>query len=713
MRRHGSLYAAISLMLAVLLTAIAYSSDPSRLSYPPAMQDSTEDVYYEMKVRDPYRWLENPDSPETVRWVELENRLSAEFFNSNPDRQKLQERLTKLWNYERFTVPWKKGNHYFFYRNAGLQNQYVLYMQKSLQDKPRIVLDPNTFSSDGTVSLSSISSSMDGKMLAYGLSTGGSDWEEFKIRDIESGRDFDEVLTRCRFSSIAWKPDNSGFFYNRYPDKGSVPQEEEVRFNRVYWHKLNTPQSEDRLIYGESELKDMLISPHASEDGAYLFLTVSKGTDPRNRVCFRRMDSDGEFLYLFDKNKARYRFLDNIGSTFFFYTDLDAPKGRVISIDAEHRSQFREIIPEQPDAISDLTFVNNQFAVVYRHDACAMLKLYDRNGTFLHNIALPGIGSVHSVSGRKEDREMFFSYSSYISPTTIYRYDFQSSAAQVLHRPKIRFSQKEFETEQVFYSSKDGTKVPMFITHRKGIKHDGRNPALLYGYGGFSYSLSPRFSLFQVLWLEQGGIYAEANIRGGDEYGEEWHWAGALDRKQNVFDDFIAAAEWLIANKYTSRERLAINGASNGGLLVAACMVQRPDLFGAVVCEVPLTDMLRYHKFTMGHFWESEYGNAEKSADEFATLYSYSPLHNVRPGISYPATLVMTADYDDRVVAAHSEKFVAALQASDSGANPILLRVESKAGHGAGKPTSKYIEERSDVLSFLFKVLGIKYTEPE
>ncbi len=678
-------------------------------TYPPARQADVVDDYHGTKVPDPYRWMEDAGADETVAWVEAENKLTRAFLDGVPDRAPLEKRLTKLWDYPRYSLPYKQGGRYFFTKNDGLQNQSVFYWQKNLESEPAVVLDPNTLSEDGTIAVSATSYSEDGKLLAYGLSSRGSDWQEIKIRYVETGKDFDEVLKWCKFASIAWKHDQSGFYYDRFPEAGTVPEEDQNAYNRVYWHTLGTPQSSDVLVYEDPENKEWGFGPFVTDDGKYLGLYVTHGTDPRNGIYYREVEKGGEFVKLLALEEARFDPIDNIGSVWYFNTDLDAPRGRVVAIDVANpdRANWREVIPEGEDVLHNVGMVNNELVTAYLHDAHHVLKIHHTTGEFAREIELPTIGSAYGLSGERKDTEMFFGFTSFLYPTTAFRYDFKTNEASVFRRPEIDFDDSKYETKQVFYQSKDGTRVPMFITHKKGMALDGANPTILYGYGGFNAAMIPYFSVANLLWLENGGVYAVANIRGGDEYGEEWHQGGILERKQNVFDDFIAASEWLIANKYTSTPRLAIEGGSNGGLLVAACMIQRPDLFGAVICQVPVTDMLRYHKFTVGRYWVSDYGSSD-NPEHFKFLYAYSPAHNVKKGVTHPAALITTADTDDRVVPMHGKKFAAALQAADTGENPILIRIETKAGHGGGKPTSKRIEEAADVYAFLFKVFGMQ-----
>lgn len=710
-RRKYAMAPLIALLALFLSSFPCRAGDSPRIEYPAARRDQVIDEYHGVKVPDPYRWLENSDSDSSKRWVEQQNELSSRFINSNPDFLKLKKRMRLLWNYPKYSVPRRKGGRYFFYGNTGLQNQSVLFMQKTPEETPTVVLDPNTWSAGGTRSLGTVAITEDGALMAYGVQTSGSDWQELRIRDINSGRECRETLKRCRFCSIAWARDNSGFFYDRYPDEGSVPKEDEIRYNKVYWHALNTPQSEDVLVLEDPGDKELSFIPAMTEDGKYLILRVVKGTDPFNRIYYKEMGSQGGFIHLIDRADARYDFIENAGSTFYFETDLGAPRGRVISVDlgSPERENWHEIIPQGEDAIDFCCMVNDQFMVCYSHNACALLKQFNRDGKPVRTVSLPGIGSIGGMSGRRTDRELFFSYTSWLFPNTIYRYDFTHEEPSIFRASSLKFDPSLYRTEQVFYTSRDGATIPMFIIHRRGVAMNGKNPTILNGYGGFSVNMNPYFSVPAVIWLEQGGIYAVANIRGGGEFGEEWHRAGMREKKQNVFDDFIGAAEWLVGHRYTCPEKLAIDGASNGGLLVAACMVQRPSLFGAVICEVPLTDMLRYNKFTVGYFWETEYGDAGRNPADFAYLYAYSPYHHIKEGATYPACLVLTADHDDRVVAAHAKKFVAALQANDSGKNPILLKVETDAGHGGGKPTAKIIEERSEVFAFLFQVFGMRF----
>ncbi len=681
-----------------------------RLNIPQTRRDDTIEDFHGTQVADPYRWLEDAASAETQAWSEAQDAVTRAYLATLTERERIQVRLTELYDYPKYTVPSKRGDRYYFSKNTGLQNQFVLYRQDTLNGEATLVLDPNTLSADGTVALVNRSFSEDGKLLAYGTSTSGSDWQEVKVRRVDEGRDFDEVISWTKFSSLAWRHDAQGFYYSRFPEPGTVPEEDATNFNKVYLHTLDTPQTADSLIFERPDAKELAFDPTVTDDGKYLVLNVWHGTDQQNRVYYREVDSTTPFVRLLDEADADYTFIGNDGPVFYFKTDLHAPRSRIIAIDIREpeRTNWKELVPQQNDVVAFALVVNSQFIVVYLHDAHHHIKRYAiEDGHLLGEIALPTLGSLVEISGEMDSSELFFSFTSYLVPSSVYRYDFTTDTLTPLHDAAIRFDANNYETEQVFYPSKDGTRIPMFLTHKKGLTKDGSNPTLLYGYGGFNVSLTPMFSLVALLWVESGGIYAVANLRGGGEYGEEWHQAGVLGKKQNVFDDFIAAGEWLIANKYTSTSKLAINGGSNGGLLTATCLVQRPDLWGAVVCEVPVIDMLRYHRFTVGRYWISDYGDAEHNAEDFKFLYAYSPLHNVKEAVHYPPTLIMTADTDDRVVPAHAKKFTATLQRAHSGENPPLLRLELKAGHGLGKPTAKIIEERSDMLAFLFHTFGM------
>lgn len=684
-----------------------YSNKP--LVYLPSRKVNQIDDYHGTLVQDDYRWLEDPDSDETKAWVEAQNQVTFSYLNEIPVREQIKQRLTLLWDYEKFGIPFKEGDRYFYFKNDGLQNQSILYTLTSLDAEPKVLLDPNKLSEDGTVALSGIAISEDGKLLAYGLSTSGSDWQEWQVRDVETGVDSDH-LNWIKFSGASWSHDNQGFFYSRYDEPNQATKLEDVNyFQKLFYHQLGKPQSEDVLIYERADQKEWGFNGGVTEDGRYLIISVWRGTDPKNLLFYKDLTNpQAQVIELISEFEASYSFIDNDGTVFWFQTDLDAPRGRVIAIDTQNpaREQWQEIIPQAPETLEGVGLLNNQFVADYLKDAHTQIKIFDLNGSFVREVALQGIGSAGGFGGKRQDTETFYSFTSFTTPATIYRYDMVSGKSTVFRQPKVDFNPDNYETKQVFYTSKDGTQVPMFITHKKGIQLDGNNPTYLYAYGGFNVSLTPSFSVGNLVWMEMGGIYALANLRGGGEYGEEWHQAGTKLNKQNVFDDFIAAAEWLIANRYTSPAKLAIGGGSNGGLLVGACITQRPDLFGAALPAVGVMDMLRFHKFTIGWAWTSEYGSPE-NPEEFKALYAYSPLHNLQPGKSYPATMITTADHDDRVVPAHSFKFAAALQAAHTGSAPVVIRIETKAGHGAGKPTTKIIEEIADRWAFLVRSLNI------
>ena len=701
-----------------LLTGMFTSAAPApaqTLQYPAARKSDVVDDYHGTRVPDPYRWLEDPDSPESRAWIEAQNRLTAAYLAEIPARAALRERLTKLWNYPKYGTPFRKARRYFFFKNDGLQNQSVLYKQASLTADPETLLDPNVLSEDGTVALSTLAVSEDGRLLAYGTSASGSDWEEFRVRDVAEGRDLSDHLKWIKFSGASWTNDDAGFFYSRYPEPGDKALTDVNRFQRLYYHRLGTEQTADVLVYERPDQPDWGMNAEVTDDGRYAVLHVWLGTDRRNRVYYldlkdaRRPKVTGEVVRLLDDFDASYAFVGNDGPVFYFLTDLEAPRKRVIAIDTRHpeRARWREIIPQGPDVLDGIHIIHDTFVANYMHDASSRLRLFTLEGRLVKDLPLPTLGSIGAISGERKDDEMFYAFTSFLYPTTIFRYDFKSGGTSVFKAPTIDFDPSGYETKQVFYSSKDGTRVPMFITHKKGLHLDGSNPTYLYGYGGFNISLTPSFSVAMLVWLEQGGVYAVPNLRGGGEYGEEWHQAGMHDKKQNVFDDFIAAAEYLIAQGYTSPSKLAIAGGSNGGLLVGAAITQRPELFGAALPAVGVMDMLRFHKFTIGWAWVTDYGSADSVA-QFPYLYKYSPLHNIRAGTRYPATLVTTADHDDRVVPGHSFKFTAALQAAQAGPRPVLIEIETKAGHGAGKPTSKLIEEQADRFAFLVKNLGMQ-----
>ncbi|MSU05081.1 MAG: S9 family peptidase [Pedosphaera sp.] len=710
----------LSSLLAVVIFATACSSLNSHLKHPRTHRVGQVDDYHGTRVADPFRWLENPDSPESRRWIEAQNVVTSNYLAKIPSRAALKERLTKLWNYERFGLPYKEGQRYFYSRNDGLQNQAVLYSLPDLDAPPQVLLDPNTLSKDGTVALKSYVISHDGTLMAYGLSAAGSDWEEWRLRDVATAQDRPDVLKWVKFSSASWSRDGKGFFYSRYAEPDESTKLQSVNFfQKLYYHRVGTVQAEDILIYERPDQKEWKFDGEVTEDGRWLVITCTQGTDVKNRVLLADLKSGATpvtteglkqrpvrpLLMDFDSS---YNFVGNDGSVFYFQNDLGAPRGRLIAIDIDQpeRARWRVIIPESLDTLSHVSILNHQFITTWMHHAHSSVRVYNKLGKLIRDVELPGLGTASGFSGHPTDTEAFFSFASFTQPSTIYRHNLATGESKIFRSPVVQFDPKDFETSQVFYQSKDGTRVPMFISHKKGLELNGQNPTLLYGYGGFNISLTPAFSPATLAWMQMGGVYAQPNLRGGGEYGEDWHQSGTKLRKQNVFDDFIAAAEWLIEHQYTSSRRLAISGGSNGGLLVGACLTQRPELFGACLPAVGVLDMLRFHKFTIGWAWVSDYGSSE-DANQFRALYRYSPLHNIKQGRSYPPTMILTADHDDRVVPAHSFKFGAALQSAQSGPAPILLRIDIKAGHGAGKPTSKLIEEAADRFAFLFKSLGI------
>jgi prolyl oligopeptidase len=684
---------------------MTYTEKP--LTYPATATINQVDDYHGTLVTDPYRWLEDPNSDESKAWVEAQNKVTFDYLNDIPAREPLKQRITQLWNYEKYSIPSQKAGRYFYLKNDGLQNQSVLYTLQSLDAEPRVLIDPNILSEDGTVALAGTVVSQNAKLIAYGLSTAGSDWQEWKVRDIETGQDLPDRLQWVKFSGVSWTHDHQGFFYSRYDEPNETTQLEDVNyFQKLYYHRLGTPQSADSLIYERPDRKEWGFNGTVTEDGQYLVISVWKGSDSKNLLFYKDLKSDSSVVELINTFEANYSFIDNDGAVFWCRTDLEAPRGRVvaISLDASDQQNWQEIIPQAEETLEEVGLLNNQFVATYLKDAHTQIKLFNLDGTLAREVELPGLGTAGGFNGKRYETETFYAFTGFTTPTTIYRYNMVSGESRLFRQPLVDFNPADYETKQVFYPSKDGTRIPMFITHKKGLTLDGSNPTYLYAYGGFNVPLTPYFSPSNLAWMELGGIFALPNLRGGGEYGEEWHQAGMKHNKQNVFDDFIAAAEWLIASHYTSSQKLAIAGSSNGGLLVGACMTQRPELFAAALPAVGVMDMLRFHKFTIGWAWCGEFGSSEDPED-FKILYAYSPLHNLKPDTAYPATLITTADHDDRVVPAHSFKFAATLQVMHKGTAPLLIRTETKAGHGAGIPTAKIIEERSDLLAFLTRTL--------
>lgn len=687
------------------------------LLYPETRRGEQIDEYHGTPVADPYRWLEDTDSAETQAWITAQNELTRRFLAEIPGREKIRERLTGLWNYPRFGVIYERGGRYFQTRNSGLQNQDVLVVMEEPDGDARLLLDPNGLADDGTVALTNWSVSPDGSLLAYATSASGSDWMTWQVRDVASGEDLADKIEWSKFSQAEWLPDSSGFFYSRYdaPAPGAAFQGVN-RNQKVYLHSIGQPQSADVLVYARPDAPEWGFHPIVSDDARYLVLHVWQGTDTRNRIVYAPLDeaTQGEMTAtaLIPELEAKYHFVGNDGPRFYFHSDLGAPRGHVTAIDIAAPSRQQTIVPEGEDTLADVRLIDDSFIALYMHDAHHRLLRFSRDGAGLGEISLPTLGSVllgtppRRFTGEGRGGEIFYSFSSFAWPTSIYRYDLTRNASQLLNEPQIEFDFDGYSTGQGFATSADGTRVPYFVVQSKGVGADGPRPTLLYGYGGFDISLTPSFAIGRLAWLEMGGALVVANLRGGGEYGSEWHKGGMLQNKQRVFDDFIAVAEGLIADGVTTAEKLAIQGGSNGGLLVGAAMTQRPELFGAALPGVGVMDMLRFHKFTIGWAWVAEYGSSD-DPEQFPTLYAYSPLHNLREGTCYPPTLITTADHDDRVVPGHSFKFAAALQTAQGCANPTLIRIQQKAGHGLGKPTAILIEEMADVWAFLVKVLGM------
>jgi prolyl oligopeptidase len=667
--------------------------------------------YHGVSVPDPYRWLEDLDSPATRQWVQAQNQLTFSFLARIPQRKQVAQRLQELWNYERYSTPFQRGGHYFYFYNPGLKPQSLLYVTEDIHQPGRVLLDPNTLSPDGTVALSGTAPSPDGRFLAYSTSEAGSDWQTWRVRHVATGEDLPDLLRWTKFTGVAWLADASGFFYAGYDAPPPGQEKVAVNYNqKLFFHRLGTEQEQDELVYARPQDPQWQFSPEVTDDGRFLVITIRVGTDRRKRIYYKDLSKrDGSVEELLDAFDASYNFVDNAEERFFFLTDKDAPKGRLVAVDLQNPGELQTIIPETEETLQAVTRVGDVFLARYLHHATTRVAAYSLDGKPLGTVALPGLGTAAGFSGSRFDRETFYTFTSFLTPGTVYRLDVKTLASEPIFVPKIPARLEDYITEQVFVSSPDGTQVPMFITHRKNWRKDGTNPTLLYGYGGFNISVTPSFSPRTIAWLELGGAYAVANLRGGGEYGEAWHQAGMGKNKQKVFDDFIACAQWLIAQGITSPSKLAIHGASNGGLLVGAVMTQRPELFAAAVPAVGVMDMLRFHKFTIGWAWVSEYGSAE-DPEMFPVLYRYSPLHNIKDGVCYPATLITTADHDDRVVPSHSFKFAARLQRAQGCGNPVLIRIETRAGHGAGKPTSKQIEEATDMLAFLTQVLHMGKT---
>ena len=679
------------------------------LQYPKAAKDGTVDDYFGVKVADPYRWLENDTSAQTAAWVEAENQVTNAYLQKIPFRGKLLNRLTELANYEKLSAPRKRSGKWYFYKNNGLQNQSVMYVMDELGSEPRVFLDPNKLSDDGTVALKGVYFSHNGKYAAYTISRSGSDWEEIFVIDLKTGQLTEDHIEWAKFTGAAWKGD--GFYYSAYdaPVKGK----EFSNMNsghKIYYHKIGTPQSEDVLFYQNAAYPMRFYYTSVNEEETLMYLFES-GAGAGNNLFVRDLrQPESQFIQMTSNMDYQYEQVYDDGDKIYLYTNYGAPKGRIMVADIRQPGldNWQELIPEQENALGGVDVINRQFILTYQKDASDHAYLYGLDGKLQHEIKLPSVGSV-GFTGHEKEPECFYTFTSFTIPGTIYRYDMAKNESMLYSSPKVKFRQDDYTSEQVFFESKDGTRIPMFLTYKKGLKKNGKNPVYLYGYGGFNISLGPSFSAMRIPFLENGGIYAQVTLRGGGEYGEEWHLAGTKMQKQNVFDDFIGAAEWLINEGYTCKDKLAIVGGSNGGLLVGACMTQRPDLFGVAIPEVGVMDMLRYHKFTIGWNWASDYGTSEDSKEMFEYLKGYSPLHNLKPGTAYPATLVTTADHDDRVVPAHSFKFAATLQECHQGDKPVLIRIDTKAGHGGGKPLAKVLEEQADIYGFILYNMGVKF----
>jgi len=697
-------------IVTVLSLAMALKTPLSaqQLNYPETKRSDSVDTYHGIRVPDPYQWLEDQNSPETAAWVAAQNEVTYAYLETLPARDSLRERLTELWNYPKLGLPRREGGQLFHRRNSGLQRQAPYYVREAMDAEPRMLIDPNELSPDGSVALMQTVPSPDARYVAYSLSPGGADWQDVHVREVASGEDLADTVRWVRFSGISWTKDGRGFFYSRYPERPADQMlSAELRDQKLYYHRVGTPQSEDVLVHERPDLPTWFLGGGATEDGRYLLVYLSRGTDPKNRLYIADLgdpmqpDVSAELRPIVEEDIAEFSVIGNIGSTLLVRTDLDAPNRRIIAIDAENpaREGWREIIPEAAQPIEGASLVGGRILVERLVDVQSRVGLYSPEGDSLGELELPDAGTLAGISGREDSPELFFGFTSYLVPSTVYQHNLETGATEAVDPPQLTFDPSLYETTQVFYESKDGTRVPMYITSRKGTPRNGDNPTMLYAYGGFSVTMMPSFSPATIAWLERGGVYAVPSLRGGAEYGEEWHRAGMLEKKQNVFDDFIAAAEYLIAEGWTSPERLAIRGGSNGGLLVGAAMTQRPELFGVALPAVGVMDMLRYDRFTGGRAWVDEYGSASQDSTAFEYLRAYSPLHNLEPGTCYPATLVTTADHDDRVVPGHSFKFAAALQAAQGCDRPTLIRIEVAGSHGY-RPTDRQIAELADVWAF-------------
>mgnify|MGYP003110032677 FL=1 len=695
------------------LTVVACKEEPKKesiaLTYPETKKVDTVDTYFGTEIKDPYRWLEDDMSEETADWVKRENKTTYGYLENIPYRDALKERLSTLWNYEKVGPPFKEGDYTYFYKNDGLQNQYVVYRYKTEEgpDTAEVFLDPNTFTDDGTISLDNLSFSEDGKTSAYSISEGGSDWRKVLVMNVEDREIVEDTLIDIKFSGLSWKG-NEGFYYSSYDKPKGSELSAKTDQHKLYYHKLGTSQKEDKLVFGGTEAeKHRYIGGSVSEDNRYLTISASTSTSGNKLFLKDLTKSDSKLVTILDNTDSDTYLLDNDGSKLYLVTNLNAPNKKIVTVDASNPTpeNWKDFIPETENVLSP-SRGGGYFFTKYMVDAVSKVSQYDYDGNKIRDIELPGVGSAGGFGAKKDEKELYYSFTNYVTPGSIYKFDIEEGTSELYRKPEIDFNPENYESKQIFYTSKDGTKIPMIITHKKGLELNGKNPTILYGYGGFNISLTPSFSITNAVWMEQGGIYAVPNLRGGGEYGKEWHKAGTKMKKQNVFDDFIAAAEYLIENNYTSKDYLAIRGGSNGGLLVGATMTQRPDLMKVALPAVGVLDMLRYHTFTAGAGWAYDYGTAEDSEEMFEYLKGYSPLHNVEDGVEYPATMITTGDHDDRVVPAHSFKFAAELQEHQGGSNPVLIRIETDAGHGAGTPVSKTIDQYADIFGFTLYNMG-------
>lgn len=697
----------IKLFILTVFLSCSLLTQAQLIKYPSAKKVDQVDNYFGTKINDPYRWLEDNNSKETADWVEAENKVTQNYLSKIPFREAFKKRLTELWNYEKYSAPSKHGEFYTFSKNDGLQEQSVIYIQKGLNGTPEVLLDPNKLSNDGSVSLGSFVFSKDNKFACYGISRGGSDWREFYVMDVQTKKLTTDFIKWSKFSGTSWYKD--GFYYSRYDEpKAGEELKQKVEFQKVYYHKLGTPQSEDKLVIEDKQNPKYGFGAGVTDDERFLIINVSQGTAPENLLYYKDLSVDMPIQPVFDKFEAEYSLVDNLGDKFLISTNYHAPNNKLILVDPKNpvKENWKTIIPESKNVMQSVSLVGGKLFVTYLKDANSKVFVYNTDGKFLYEIKLPGLGTVNGFDGKKDELETFYTFTSFAYPPTIFKYNIKNNKSELFRKAGVKFNPNDFVAKEVFYKSKDGTKVPMFIVHKKGLKLDGNNPTLLYAYGGFNISILPGFSVARIPLLENGVVYASACLRGGSEYGEDWHKAGMLEKKQNVFDDFISAAEYLIKNKYTNSGKLAVQGGSNGGLLIGAVINQRPDLYKVAFPQVGVMDMLRFHKFTIGWAWVPEYGSSDKE-DQFKFLIKYSPLHNIKKDANYPATIVTTADHDDRVFPAHSFKYAATLQEMSNGKNPTLIRIETKVGHGAGTSTSKSIELSADLFSFMFYNMGI------